>query len=58
MRPLPRTTVGVTVTLTMCILASCSSTKGADVRATCASHDSRLRVWPSSNLNPYIIFNL
>jgi peptide/nickel transport system substrate-binding protein len=23
-----------------------------------ASHDSRLRVWPSSNLNPYIILNL
>jgi peptide/nickel transport system substrate-binding protein len=23
-----------------------------------ASHDHRLRIWPSSNLNPYIIFNL
>jgi peptide/nickel transport system substrate-binding protein len=23
-----------------------------------ASHDSRLRIWPSSNLNPYIILNL
>jgi len=23
-----------------------------------ASHDDRLRIWPSSNLNPYIIFNL
>jgi peptide/nickel transport system substrate-binding protein len=23
-----------------------------------AAHDSRLRIWPSSNLNPYIIFNL
>jgi peptide/nickel transport system substrate-binding protein len=23
-----------------------------------ASHDQRLRIWPSSNLNPYIIFNL
>lgn len=23
-----------------------------------ASHDPRLRIWPSTNLNPYIIFNL
>jgi peptide/nickel transport system substrate-binding protein len=28
------------------------------VAALQASHDSRLRIWPSSNLNPYVILNL
>ena len=28
------------------------------IAALQASHDSRLRIWPSSNLNPYIILNL